>query len=150
MSPHEFGWGLIAQFEPDAAAHHLVSSERAYAGEREMIFAGLCAWTIAPDDTKLVRTAIDLVGFRGFGNLESGNFRRLGFTKDAAIATHNSTKYRKYLVEFYYPHGGMAAARCHGGGPPYAKCGRRVIYDRAELDAWLAARTRNNTSEMPK
>src|ERR1700721_4145610 len=66
---HEFGWGLIAQFDPDVAARHLVSTESTYAGEREMIFAGLCAWTIAPADLKFVRMAIDLAGFRGFGDL---------------------------------------------------------------------------------
>ena len=25
-----------------------------------------------------------------------------------------------------------------GGGPPYARWGRRVIYDRADLDEWMA------------
>lgn len=37
--------------------------------------------------------------------------------------------------------------RVFGGGPAYHKLGRRVVYDRADLDAWLAGRKRTNTSE---
>ena len=34
-----------------------------------------------------------------------------------------------------------------GGGPPYAKVGRLVLYDIHDLDAWVAANTRHSTSE---
>lgn len=37
--------------------------------------------------------------------------------------------------------------RCTGGGPRYAKVGRRVIYSNDELDAWLASRRRRSTSD---
>ena len=37
--------------------------------------------------------------------------------------------------------------RCVGGSPPYFKAGRRVLYDRAELDIWLDARRRRSTSD---
>ncbi|MGA7713923.1 MAG: helix-turn-helix domain-containing protein [Rhizomicrobium sp.] len=37
--------------------------------------------------------------------------------------------------------------RCHGGGPKYLKIGRRVVYDQADLDAWLNARKYCSTSE---
>jgi excisionase family DNA binding protein len=37
--------------------------------------------------------------------------------------------------------------RVDGGGPRYAKLGRLVRYRRATLDAWLAERERNHTSE---
>lgn len=37
--------------------------------------------------------------------------------------------------------------RCTGGGPHYAKVGRRVIYSSDELDAWLASRRRRSTSD---
>lgn len=30
--------------------------------------------------------------------------------------------------------------RCYGGGPAYAKLGVSVIYNTADLDAWVAAR----------
>lgn len=33
-----------------------------------------------------------------------------------------------------------------GGGPPFRKYGRRVIYDRGELLAWAEARARRVTS----
>lgn len=37
--------------------------------------------------------------------------------------------------------------RLRGGGPPFYKIGARVVYDSAELDAWLAARRRISTSD---
>ena len=41
-------------------------------------------------------------------------------------------------------------ARISGGGPPYLKLGRRVLYDRSDLDVWMAARRRQNTSAHPQ
>lgn len=37
--------------------------------------------------------------------------------------------------------------RLYGGGPQYVKLGRRVVYDPADLDAWLAANRRASTSD---
>ena len=42
----------------------------------------------------------------------------------------------------------LAKMRLRGDGPAYSKAGPRVvIYDRADLDAWLAGRKRRSTSE---
>jgi excisionase family DNA binding protein len=38
--------------------------------------------------------------------------------------------------------------RVFGGGPPFLKLGRRVVYDPADLDEWLASHRRASTSEM--
>jgi predicted DNA-binding transcriptional regulator AlpA len=35
--------------------------------------------------------------------------------------------------------GTLATYRSMGVGPPFRKLGRRVVYDPAELDAWMAA-----------
>lgn len=40
--------------------------------------------------------------------------------------------------------------RVYGGGPAYISIGRRVVYDPADLDAWLAARRRKSTSERTR
>ena len=37
--------------------------------------------------------------------------------------------------------------RTRGGGPPFVKLGRRVVYRRGDLDAWLAERVRQSTSD---
>jgi len=37
--------------------------------------------------------------------------------------------------------------RCYGGGPAYYKLGRRVVYDRTDLDAWIAQNKRLSTKE---
>lgn len=39
--------------------------------------------------------------------------------------------------------------RLTGGGPRYVKIGRRVVYNPADLDAWLAAHRRRSTSDVP-
>jgi predicted DNA-binding transcriptional regulator AlpA len=38
--------------------------------------------------------------------------------------------------------------RVFGGGPPYFKLSRRVIYDADDLDAWMEARRRSSTSDV--
>jgi predicted DNA-binding transcriptional regulator AlpA len=38
--------------------------------------------------------------------------------------------------------------RVYGDGPLFIKVGSRVVYDRADLDAWLAARKVANTSKQ--
>lgn len=49
-------------------------------------------------------------------------------------------------------HVGLAAStleklRVVGGGPVFMKLGRAVVYDVADLDAWLAAQRRTSTSD---
>ena len=40
----------------------------------------------------------------------------------------------------------LSTLRCRGGGPPYYKVGRRVVYRIAELRAWVDARAATSTS----
>ena len=37
--------------------------------------------------------------------------------------------------------------RCSGQGPRFAKIGRRVVYDVADLDSWLAKHLKTSTSD---
>lgn len=37
--------------------------------------------------------------------------------------------------------------RLTGEGPPFLKIGRAVVYDSADLDAWLADKVRQSTAE---
>lgn len=41
----------------------------------------------------------------------------------------------------------LAKMRWSGESPPYFKVGRQVVYDRADLDAWLLQRRRKSTSD---
>jgi hypothetical protein len=42
----------------------------------------------------------------------------------------------------------LAKWRLRGDGPPYSKCGPRlIIYDVADMEGWLAGRKRSSTSE---
>ncbi|MEM7482793.1 MAG: helix-turn-helix domain-containing protein [Acidobacteriota bacterium] len=41
----------------------------------------------------------------------------------------------------------LETMRSRGGGPPFVKLGRRVVYHREDLDAWMDERTRADTSE---
>jgi predicted DNA-binding transcriptional regulator AlpA len=38
--------------------------------------------------------------------------------------------------------------RCNGNGPPFYKIGSRVVYDDAEVDAWLESRRRTSTAQQ--
>jgi hypothetical protein len=40
--------------------------------------------------------------------------------------------------------------RVYGGGPKFRKVGSRVIYDLADVDAWLAECAFTTTSEYPR
>jgi predicted DNA-binding transcriptional regulator AlpA len=44
----------------------------------------------------------------------------------------------------------FAKLRLYGGGPHYVKLGRRVVYDPADLDRWLALNRRSSTSDVPE
>lgn len=41
----------------------------------------------------------------------------------------------------------LAIWRLRGFGPTYAKLGKKIVYDRAVLDAFLAANTHSSTTE---
>jgi hypothetical protein len=41
----------------------------------------------------------------------------------------------------------MAKMRLYGGGCRYYKIGAKVIYDSADLDAWLASKRSDHTSQ---
>jgi len=42
----------------------------------------------------------------------------------------------------------LAKMRLRGDGPPYSKCGPRIVlYDIADLDGYVASRRRTSTSE---
>ena len=40
--------------------------------------------------------------------------------------------------------------RITGEGPRYSKLGKIVVYDRADLDTWLASKRRTSTSDTGK
>lgn len=48
-------------------------------------------------------------------------------------------------------HRTLETMRTRGGGPPFAKYGdgrsSRVVYRRSDLDAWIASRVRQSTTE---
>jgi predicted DNA-binding transcriptional regulator AlpA len=44
-------------------------------------------------------------------------------------------------------HSTLVKYRVFGGGPPFFKIGRRVVYDPDDLDHWLEERRRNSTSD---
>lgn len=63
----------------------------------------------------------------------SPNQRRMLRTDDAATYTGVSASTLNKL-------------RLTGGGPEYIKLGKSVVYDPADLDAWLSSKRRRSTS----
>lgn len=39
--------------------------------------------------------------------------------------------------------------RYRGGGPRYSKAGRRVLYRRTDIEAWIERQARDNTHRAP-
>lgn len=62
-------------------------------------------------------------------------------------------EYRKFRAPEAAEYLGLSAStlakmRLRGDGPVYSKAGPRIVlYDRADLEAWLATRKRHSTSE---
>jgi len=44
----------------------------------------------------------------------------------------------------------LAKFRLYGGGPRFMKIGRKIVYRRSDIDAWLADRAHSSTSEYSK
>jgi predicted DNA-binding transcriptional regulator AlpA len=44
----------------------------------------------------------------------------------------------------------LAKLRCWGGGPPYLKLGRKIGYQRADVDEWLVSRRARSTSDADR
>jgi hypothetical protein len=57
------------------------------------------------------------------------------------LSTIEAARYLGLSISF------LNKLRSGGGGPRYAKVGRRVIYPRVDLDLWLASRERQSTSD---
>jgi predicted DNA-binding transcriptional regulator AlpA len=62
-------------------------------------------------------------------------------TSDAALRTPEAAAYCGSSASTF------EKLRLTGGGPAYAKLGRRVVYRIEDLDAWLAANRRRSTSD---
>jgi excisionase family DNA binding protein len=45
--------------------------------------------------------------------------------------------------------GTLDKLRIYGGGPRYIKLGKKVLYDRADLDAWIEEHKRTTTDQTP-
>jgi len=44
----------------------------------------------------------------------------------------------------------LSKLRVFGGGSPYLKIGRRVVYERSAFERWLALHARESTSQAPR
>lgn len=66
-----------------------------------------------------------------------------------APATHPPTLYNTAEAAEYLrlSRSCLAKWRCGGGGPSFILAGRKVLYAKAVLDAWLDARVRTSTSD---
>jgi excisionase family DNA binding protein len=66
--------------------------------------------------------------------------------------TQNSTSEPRLSTEQVAAYLGLSKStldkfRIFGGGPIYAKLGRRVTYSRADIDQWVTERNRRSTSD---
>jgi hypothetical protein len=69
------------------------------------------------------------------------------FAKLEAVVAYMST--RRVSEAYGFSESFLNKRRVFGGGPPFIKVGRKVLYDDAKFEAWLAAHERRSTSEQP-
>jgi predicted DNA-binding transcriptional regulator AlpA len=60
----------------------------------------------------------------------------------ATMTREEAAKYVGVSVAF------MNRARVVGDGPAYVKLGRRVVYNKADIDSWLASKRKRSTSGL--
>ncbi|HEX8944812.1 MAG TPA: helix-turn-helix domain-containing protein [Gemmatimonadaceae bacterium] len=58
------------------------------------------------------------------------------------MTTGETSQYVRHAVQT------LAKWRCYGLGPRYVRVGRSILYDRADVDAWLETRMRRSTSDL--
>ena len=63
---------------------------------------------------------------------------------DEKLGTRDAARYTGLA------HSTLAKMRCLGGSPPFLRLGRKIVYVRADLDAWLAARRARSTSDADR
>lgn len=68
----------------------------------------------------------------------------------APVTPPTSKRYmtvREVAVYTGIPKSTLDKKRCYGGGPEWIEAGpRKVLYDRVDVDAWMATRKRNTTA----
>ena len=98
----------LGQFNPKAVIERLLDPEPPYFALKDILFAGLCAWTVCPNAPHLIEEAMVLAGVSRMADLEAEHQRRFPqdpFLADiiARIAGPGIDFYR----DFYYPMGGL-------------------------------------------
>lgn len=82
----------------------------------------------------------------GRGQLSSG----VGGSRDRAVGASAERLWTaaEYAAFTSRTTQAVAHERCRGGGPPFIKVGKRVLYDPVVVRGWLAARQVQSTAEM--
>jgi predicted DNA-binding transcriptional regulator AlpA len=65
----------------------------------------------------------------------------------ADLVAHRRLRTRAAADYVGYSESTLEKKRVTGGGPPFIRLGRLVVYDTRDLDAWLAARRAASTSD---
>ena len=66
----------------------------------------------------------------------------------AVITPGNYLTQSQLAAELQISERTLERMRCDGSGPLFKKAGRRVLYARADVDAWLDSQTFSSTAEM--
>ncbi len=95
-------------FDPKTVIDILLSNKQTYEPLRDVLFSGLCSWTVAPNDEDLTKNAMMLVGIKYLCHLEllgRGAFPDQPIFGDAA--SRISPTGRDFFRDFYHPIGGL-------------------------------------------
>ena len=80
-------------------------------------------------------------------SLIAGPFRLIAGERQMTTNNHNTLPAREAAKTLGLASSTLAKLRLSGNGPVYCKLGRRVVYRREDLEAWLETRVARDTSD---
>jgi hypothetical protein len=96
-----------SKFVPRNCIAILADERDAYAGLKKVLYAGTCAWMIAPQNPELIKGAITLAALKALSEAEESDFA--GFRSKSSAADMHARYIvlgPKFIEEIYYPLGG--------------------------------------------
>jgi hypothetical protein len=86
----------------------ILLSEQTYFAQKEILFSGLCAWTVCPHRPIVVQNAMVLAGISQLAKLELRTRRKMPDTELLAdIIARVTGPGTDFYTDFYYPVGGL-------------------------------------------
>ena len=98
----------LVNFRPELVLERLLDPRPSYFAHKDILFAGLCTWTVAPKRQTLIEEAMVLAGATRLAAIEQKHQKQLPQAPMLAeIVTRVAGPGIDFYQDFYYPAGGL-------------------------------------------